>query len=155
YVFGGGGKDLFLTAQAGADLAVSNTFLVKPGADHLFIDPMSTAVAGNNLGPITVRMFDANGTPTHSDNTTKVQLYIDHNPGGARFTDSAGKPVSGPLTATMDKGVATFAEVRLDKAGVGYTLGVQPLNNPLLPQSTSNAFVVSAAQADHLAFVNQ
>src|SRR5262249_6008314 len=29
YVFGGGGKDLFLTAQAGADLAVSNTFLVK------------------------------------------------------------------------------------------------------------------------------
>src|SRR5262249_52879618 len=35
YVFGGGGKDLFLTAQAGADLAVSNTFLVKPGGDHL------------------------------------------------------------------------------------------------------------------------
>src|SRR5262249_43003515 len=108
-----------------------------------------------NLGPITVRVLDANGTPTNSDKTTQVQLYIDHNPGGARFIDSAGKPVSGPLTATMDKGVATFADVRLDKAGVGYTLGVQPLNTPLLPQSTSNAFVVSAAQADHLAFVNQ
>jgi YD repeat-containing protein len=155
---GGNGEDsknLVLIASSGTDTATSNAFVVKPGADHLFIAALSTTAAGANLGPVTVQVLDADGSVTREDSTTQVQLYIDHNPGGAQFIDANGKPIPGPLTATVKQGVATFADVRLDKAGVGYTLGVQPVNNALLPQTTSNAFVVSAAQPDHLAFVNQ
>jgi hypothetical protein len=157
-LFGGSGrgsKGLVLIASSGTASATSNTFKVKPGADHLFIAPLSTTVAGDNLGPVTVQVLDAGGALTPSDSTTQVQLYIDHNPGGARFIDANGKPVTGPLTATVNQGVATFADVRLDKAGVGYTLGVQPVNNALLPRATSNAFVVTAAQASGLAFAIQ
>jgi hypothetical protein len=157
-LFGGSGensKNLVLNASSGTDSATSSAFVVKPGADHFFIAPLSTAVAGNDLGPVTVQVLDANGTLTDSDSTTQVQLYTDHNPGGARFIDANGKPITGPITATVNQGVATFPDVRLDKAGVGYTLGVQPVNNPFLPQATSNTFAVSAARPDHLAFVNQ
>jgi hypothetical protein len=151
-LFGGSGensKDLVLIASSGTDSATSNSFVVKPGADHLLIAPLSTHAAGDNLGPVTVQVLDADGALTRSDSTTQVRLYIDHNPGGAQFIGA------GPFTATVNQGVATFPDVRLDKAGVGYTLGVQALNNPLLPQFTSNAFVVTAAQASGLAFVNQ
>ena len=106
-LFGGSGensKNLVLIASSGTDSATSSSFVVKPGADHLFIAPLSTTAAGNNLGPVTVQVLDGDGALTKSDFTTQVQLYIDHNPGGAQFIDANGKPLTNPLTATVSQG---------------------------------------------------
>src|SRR5262249_42808106 len=140
-------------ASSGVDAATSNAFRVNPGADHLYISPIPTTRAGAAFGDITVKVLNADGTLAANDRTTQVQLYLDDNPGGARFIDANGNPLSTPLLATMTNGVATFSgTARLDKAGVGYTFGVQPLNNALLPRATSNRFVVSAAEPAGLAF---
>src|SRR5262249_20262026 len=143
YVFGGGGKDLFLTAQAGADLAVSNTFLVKPGGNHLYVaTQVPTTAAGAALPDIAVQVLDADGSidKTNGAGGTSgdtIQLYLDHNPSGAHFVDSSGNPIDttkNPIRAKVKDGVATFSGIRLDKADTGYTLGVQALKiDPTTP----------------------
>ncbi|MHB1425324.1 MAG: glycosyl hydrolase [Gemmataceae bacterium] len=147
-------KNLTLIAQSGSDVATSSAFVVKPGDANLYISPLSTVTAGSGF-TVTVNVLGANGALVRSDSTTRVQLYIGNNPGGAQFIDANGKPIAAPLTATVKQGVATFTNVRLDKAGIGYTIGAEALDTNQLPQTTSNAFVVSAAEASGLAFVNQ
>ena len=151
YVYGGTSKQVTMTAQAGADVAKSATFQVTQGGDHLYLTTQLTnaqipnAVAGTPLPVLTVYVLDANGAIDKSDGAAggppgdTIQLYIDHNPGNAKFIDTQ------PKTAVIKKGMATFTGVTLDMAGDGYTLGVEAVGNDLLTSGTSNAFLVTAA----------
>ncbi|HZY84704.1 MAG TPA: hypothetical protein VFE78_07725 [Gemmataceae bacterium] len=160
FVYGGTSKNVTMIAQAGAGVASSlSTFQVRPGGDHLYIaTQVPTTVAAAALPDLTVQVLDVNGTIDRTDGAPggppgdTLQLYIDHNPGGAQFVDSNGMPLAGPIKAVVKEGVATFSGVRLKVAGVGYTLGVQALNNDLLTNGTSNAFAITAAAPKALAF---
>ena len=84
------------------------------------------------------------------DSTTRVQLVIQDNPGNAQFVDAiTGAIIDTPLTARLVQGVARFTApsgnpLALNKAGIGYTLGVEAIDNDALLPATSNAFVVTA-----------
>ncbi|MCI0462907.1 MAG: hypothetical protein L0Z62_38670, partial [Gemmataceae bacterium] len=58
------------------------------------------------------------------------------------------------LTATVTDGQAVFNEVRLTKAGVGFTLSAEATDNDVLKPATSNRFIISAGAAKTLTFQN-
>lgn len=157
-IFGGTpAKGYTLAAySAGDDPAFSQAFDVKAGAASLYVaTTIAPTPAGQNLGPITVQLLDANGTLTRDDSTTQVRLVLDKNPGGARFVDASGNPLTTNPTAQVSMGVATFPDVRLDKAGIGYTLKAITGANELIKSGTSNRFQIVAGQATQLSFSNQ
>jgi endoglucanase Acf2 len=162
YVYGGTVTDGTLIATAGSDLVASAPFQIKAGGDHLSISStIPTTAAGASLGTITVQELDGKGTVEMGDSTTQVQLTINNNPGGAQFRDAkTGEVITTPITATLVNGVATFTSPKgnplaLDRSGIGYTLGVQAINNSVLLPATSNAFVISAGAPAGLAFQAQ
>jgi endoglucanase Acf2 len=164
YVYGGTANDANLIASSGAEVAVSGTekvpfFQIKSGGDHLYISStIPTTAAGASLGTITVQELNSEGMVETGDSSTQVQLTINNNPGGAQFRDANTKEkevISTPIKATVVNGVTTFTGLTLDKAGIGYTLGVQAINNSVLLPATSNAFVVSAGAPAGLAFQAQ
>jgi endoglucanase Acf2 len=124
--------------------------------DHLYIsDTIPTTAAGASLGTITVKVLDGAGKVITGDDTSVVQLYIENNVGGAQFRNAATEvPITTPITATVHHGVATFAGLALDKAGIGYMLGAQEVGDTAQP-TTSNAFVVTAGAPTGLAFMVQ
>src|SRR5262249_55498170 len=88
---------------------------------------------------------------------------IQNNPGNAQFVDAitgAVIPKDTPITARLVQGVANFTTpsgnpLALDRAGIGYTLRVESINNGTLLPATSNAFVVTAGAPTRLACVTQ
>jgi hypothetical protein len=104
--------------------------------------PANTTVTGINRQNSSVTLSAAAGT------ATDVSLTFTPN-----FIDTQGKLI-GPLSnsVTVSGGVATFTGLALDKAGIGYTLGVQAVNNTTLLPATSNAFVITAGAPTDLAF---
>src|SRR5262245_29521201 len=74
--------------------------------------------------------------------STSITLSLADNPGGATL--------SGTLTQPTVNGVATFADVTLDKAASGYRLRATA---PGFQSATSAAFDVAAAAPSKLAFV--
>src|SRR2546422_7905305 len=79
--------------------------------------------------------------------TGAIAIAIDNNPAGGTLTGNA------PVNAV--NGVATFANLKIDKAGTGYTLTA---TSGTLTQATSNAFNITATPplpATHLAFCVQ
>jgi hypothetical protein len=169
FIYGGTAKNATLTASAsppavGAplDVKVSDPFQVKAGGDHLYVSTtIPTTTAGASLGAITVQELDPNGSIEKTDSQTKVQLFIQDNPGGAQLLDATtGDKLGTTITATLSQGVATFTgpdghPLALDKAGIGYTLGVAATNQSTLLPSTSNAFVITAGAPTGLAFLVQ
>lgn len=172
FVYGGTGKDCTLTATATPpaagsplDVTTSAVFQVKPGGDHLYLsNTITTTAAGASLGTITVQLLDVNGVLVFGDNSTVVQLFVQNNPGGAQFRDATIGTVINtsltPITATLNQGVATFTSpvnnpLALDKAGIGYTLGVVATNNSGVLPGTSNAFVITAGAPSKLSFLVQ
>ena len=128
---------------AGVSDATSNAFNIVPGAASAlaFVQQPSDVVAGANIAPaVTVEVRDAFGNRLTSS-VTPVALGVASGPGtlngGGAVNDSAG--------------VATFAALSLQTAGI-YTLSATSAG---LSGATSNAFVVSAAALDHLAFTTQ
>ncbi|MFP2932499.1 beta strand repeat-containing protein, partial [Pyxidicoccus sp. 3LG] len=98
------------------------------------------AQAGSALGPaVQVAVTDRFGNPTSGSGD--VTLSLAANPGG--------DTLRGTLTATVTNGVATFADLVLQKAAQGYTLkasrtGMTPV--------TSNPFTVVGAEPTRVAF---
>src|SRR5207247_2075747 len=91
---------------------------------------------------VTVTALDASGNTVPSF-TGAISLALG-NAGGAKLSGN------GPLDAV--NGVATFANLTIDKVGTGYTLTA---TSGTLTQATSNAFNITAAPpppATHLAF---
>jgi len=163
YIYGGTAKSIkdvppcTFTAIAGSDVAVSSSFQVKAGGSQLnFATTITTTTAGANLGPLTVQILDSDGSIDTSATPTQLQLYIVNNAGTGQFVGTDGKALTTPITATTSKGVATFTDVRLDKAGIGYTLGVRAINrNDVVDPATSNRFTVGAGAPFGLGFLIQ
>src|SRR5205823_4328214 len=92
---------------------------------------------------ITVMVEDPFGDIQTGD-TTSVTLVISTNPGSGTL--------SGTLTEPVVNGVATFSDLSINKARVGYVLSA--LDGPY-GAGTSSAFNITATTADHLTFLQQ
>jgi hypothetical protein len=100
--------------------------------------PPSSVTAGSGF-MFAVTAEDAGGNPTTSYNGM-VTLSLANNPGGATL--------GGTLTAQAVNGVATFTNVTLDKAGMGYTL--RATGTGLSGVATTGPITIVAGTATHL-----
>src|SRR5204862_4345941 len=106
------------------------------------VPPINTPVGSAITPAVTVTARDASGNTVPSF-TGATSLALG-NAGGATLSGN------GPVNAV--NGVATFANLTIDKVGTGYTLTA---TSGTLTQATSNAFNITAAPpppATHLAF---
>ncbi len=120
---------------AGPAAGFSATAQPAPASLLAFQTPPTTRTAGTTFAPaIQVVLHDVLGNVA-STTTKDVTLAITPatNPGGAAL--------AGTVTVTTSQGVATFADLRILKAGAGYTLTASTAG---LPADTSAAFDVTA-----------
>jgi chitodextrinase len=123
------------TGDPGYDLDLQ----VDPGApDNLIFgqQPTDSTAAAVIAPPVTVEVRDAWNNVRTADNTTGVTLSINSNPGGGTL--------SGTATRTAAAGIATFADLSIDRAGIGYTLDAA---SPGLSGDASVSFDISAGAA--------
>src|SRR6266576_3199925 len=114
-----------------------------PPARVAFSSPPSSARAGEPITPpVQVTVRDSAGHVTLRD--TLVILSLGANP--------TGDSLRGTKQVRSVNGVATFANLRLDKAAIGYKLTAAA---PELHPDTSRAFSVMPAPATVLAFTAQ
>jgi predicted outer membrane repeat protein len=94
----------------------SATVTVTPAtADHLlFLQQPTDIAAGQTMSPVIVEVVDQYGNVETSNNTDTITLSIGVNPSGGTL--------SGTLTVTVVNGVASFSDLSIDVAGMGYTL---------------------------------
>ncbi len=111
-----------------------------PPARVAFSSSLASARAGEPISPpVQVAVQDSTGRVTLRD--TLVTLSLGANP--------SGDSLRGTKQLRSVNGVATFANLRLDKAASGYTLTAAA---PQLHPDTSGAFSVMPAPATELAF---
>ncbi|MFN8531784.1 MAG: hypothetical protein U0670_24525, partial [Anaerolineae bacterium] len=137
-----------LTASsAGLTGDTSSAFNITAGAaDHIvFVQQPTNTAAGNTITPaVTVQVLDVFNNLLTADNSTQITLAIGTNPGGGTL--------NGTLTQTVVNGVATFNNLSINEAGVGYTLTASAAG---LTGDTSSAFNISPAAPTQLLFVQQ
>ncbi len=131
-----------VASSSGLAGATSATFNVSGGVPSqlAFVQQPSNAVGGAAISPtVTVQVRDVNGNlvPTA---TNAVTVGIGTNP--------AGGTLSGTTTVNAVAGVATFANLSIDKSGAGYTLAASAGG---LTGATSSTFNVTAGAASQLA----
>src|SRR5207302_1854160 len=135
-----------LTASAASLTgATSAAFSISSGAATkvVFQVQPSNVASGSPISPaVTVAIEDASGNVVSS--TANVTIALGTNPSGGTL--------GGTLTVAAVSGVASFANLTLDKAGNGYTLAASAAS---LTGATSSAFNVSAGTATKLAFTVQ
>src|SRR6184192_3360742 len=141
------GSGYTLTAAAtGVTTGSSAAFSITPGtaATLLFTVQPSNALAGAAITPaVQVVAHDAQGN-TATGFSGNVTMALGANPGSGTL--------AGTTTVAAASGVATFANLSINKAGTGYTLTASA-SGPT--SATSNPFTVSAAAATQLAFTVQ
>ena len=140
------GTGYTLTASsAGLTGATSTAFDINVGAATrlVFAQAPTNTAAGAPIAPsVTVQITDAAGNPTAS--TANVTIAIGANPGGGIL--------SGTLTMAAVNGTATFANLAIDKIGIGYTLAASSAG---VTGVTSAAFNIVAGGATRLVFGQQ
>ena len=102
--------------------------------------PAASTPAGTVIGLVSVQALDAFGSVATSFTGT-VSLSL-----------GAGSPAAtllGTVSATAVAGVATFADLRINTAGAGYTLVASAAG---LTSATSNAFAITVGAARRLEF---
>lgn len=109
----GAGQTVIRARSEGKEARSDVTVLARPAVRLAFATQPADAAAGATLAPIRVAVQDEVGS-TVTTSTASVTLSLDRNPGGATL--------SGTRTVTASGGVATFSNLRIDKAGSGYTL---------------------------------
>jgi hypothetical protein len=112
-----GNQTITATDTVTSSITGSASVTVNPAAaDHLlFLQQPTDTGAGQTITPaVTVAVVDQFGNVVTSDNSDTVTLTLGTNPSGGRL--------SGTLTVTVRGGIATFADLSIDLAGVGYTL---------------------------------
>ncbi len=102
------------------------------------------ARAGRPFGPVRVSVADSVGQPVAGDDSATVTVVLGSAPTGATL--------SGTATAHPVHGVATFPDLRLDKASAGYTLIA---STDGLRSDTSDAFAVDPGPVTQLRFTVQ
>ena len=131
----------------GLTQATSNPFNigVGPAAKLGFhIQPTNT-VAGASITPaIQVEIEDAGGNRVTSGGPVSVGVAILNNAGGGTL--------SGTTPKNSSSGLATFNNISINKTGTSYTLQATASG---LTATTSTAFDITPAAADHLVFIVQ
>jgi hypothetical protein len=131
-----------ITATAEGKTATAQvTVTPRPATQLGFLQQPSAATAAIPISPA-VRVAvqnDQGGTVTGA--TTQVTLALAANPGGATL--------GGTTTVAAVNGIATFADLTLDKAAAGYTLIATAGN---LASATSSPFSNVAGPASQLVF---
>jgi hypothetical protein len=111
----------------------SGTQPVGRAAKLAFIQHPTNTIAGSHINPaVTVAVEDAYGHTVTGSNLA-ITVAIGNNPSGGKL--------SGTASVNAVKGVATFANLSIDKAGKGYTLKVSACG---VTAATSNCFNVTA-----------
>ena len=128
--------------------AISQTFAITagPAARLAFVQQPTNVVAGAAITPaVTVKVQDRYGN-TVTTATNPVSLAMGANPGGGTLT--------GTVNALPSSGLATFAGLKMDKPGTGYTLSASSQG---VAGATSSAFNVTAqaGAATQVVFVSQ
>ncbi len=141
----GDGAGYTLTATAtGIAGATSTAFNITVGAAAAlsFLVQPPNASGGGTLSPaVQVEILDAGGNRVTSA-TTSVSLAIASNPGSGSLTGT------NPVTAAG--GIASFSNLSIDRAGIGYTLTASATG---LAAATSTSFNVTIGSAAKLDFV--
>lgn len=106
------------------------------------VQPSNAEVNAAIAPPVTVRAFDAIGNPTGMAGTITVELL--DNPGGATLGGTLTQPTAG--------GIATFADLTVSAAGLGYTLRATATG---VASDTSATFDISALPAVALEYTVQ
>jgi hypothetical protein len=104
----------------------------------------SNATAGVAIDPVITVAIQHESGDLAPDATNFVTLAIATNAGGGTMT--------GTLSVPAVNGIATFTNLRIDKAGAGYTLKAAATG---LLGATSNQFTIAAGRATRLAFTVQ
>jgi hypothetical protein len=104
-----------ITATNGASLGTSAPFAVNSGpATSMLFVPIGNAPAGSPITPaVQVKFFDGGGNLASSA-TNSVTVAIETNP--------ASGTLSGTKTISAVNGIASFADLSIDRTGNGYTL---------------------------------
>src|SRR5438034_1393792 len=137
------GTGYTLTAT-GAGSTTSAAFNITAGtATQLVfsVQPSSTTAGATITPAVQVTALDASNN-TATGFTGNVTVAIGTNPGSGTLTGTA--------TVAASAGVATFANLSIDKAGTGYTLTATGAGS-----ATSTAFNITAGTATQLAFTVQ
>lgn len=102
-------------ALTGATSNAFDVFIPLPATRLAFSQQPTNTLAGSTIRPpITIQILDATGAVVSTDNATVVTLAIANNPGGAAL--------NGTVSVKAISGVATFSNLSINQAGVGYTL---------------------------------
>ncbi|MFY0565578.1 beta strand repeat-containing protein [Archangium lansingense] len=128
---------------AGLTSELSPAFGIVPGtpAAVSFLTQPGDTTAGTALNPaVRVAVKDAQGNTVTSSNTS-VTLAFGNNPGGG--------VLSGSATAPAVAGVASFADLSINRVGAGYTLVA---SSGSLASDTSAGFDVKVGPAVRLVF---
>lgn len=140
-----GGYTLAATAT-GLGGAVSSAFsvIVGPAAALAFlVQPSGTTGGAIIAPPVQVEIQDAGGNRVTSA-TSSVTVAIADNPGGGTL--------AGNTSVSAVNGVASFADLSINRAGAGYTLAASAAG---LAGATSAGFTVAVGNAAKLAFLVQ
>jgi hypothetical protein len=137
-----------LTADAGGFAQITSgpfDVLVGPPTHVDFGARPHDEIAGAVIGSpfLQLRVEDAGGNLVTTA-TNQVSVALGANPGGGTL--------SGTTTVNAVGGLATFDDLTLDKAGVGYTL---VFTSPGLIGQTSDTFNITPAAASQLVFTVQ
>ncbi|HTH66440.1 MAG TPA: Ig-like domain-containing protein, partial [Gemmatimonadales bacterium] len=140
------GANYTLKASSGTLIQpTSNAFSITGGpiASLQFNVPPSTTTAGAAITPaVQVTALDAGGNVANFNGL--VTLAIGTNPSGGTLI--------GTKSVNAVGGVATFTDLHIQKAGVGYTLTASATGAPTIP---SGAFNINAGVATQLIFTVQ
>ena len=123
--------------------ADSTAFDIGAGAPArvVFLQQPTSATAGVSIAPaITVQVQDAAGNPVIGS-PISVTMTIQTNPGSG--------VLAGTTTVATSGGIATFSDLSINKAGVGYVLHAA---SGALTAANSSTFNITAAAATKLAF---
>ena len=124
-------------------VAASDVTVLTPTQVAFTVQPAGS-VAGATMSPaVAVTVRDAGGAPV---TVAGIGVAV------AFGTNAGGGTLSGTLTGSTDaNGVATFANLSVDKAAAGYTLAATSSD---LTGATSSAFTVTAAAASRFALTS-
>jgi uncharacterized repeat protein (TIGR01451 family) len=131
-----------LNAADGSLTKLSNSFVISAGAAEklVYLKQPTNTTAGSTITPaVEVAVEDQYGNILTSDNDN-ITISINTGPGS----------LNGTLTVPASGGIATFGDLSINKAGT-YTLKAADG----LISAVSNSFVVSAASAMELVFIQQ
>src|SRR5512140_1021616 len=129
-----------LPLLVGLSPAVALAQAVKVG----FVGTQPTTTTAGALFSVRVAVQNALGATVTTDNTSAITLALGTNP--------CGGTLSGTLSKTVVNGIATFSDLSIDKACIGYRLAA---SSPGLMGANSIAFNVVAAAPSQLTFTAQ